>query len=764
MRTMKSKTFWLSSSLRSLLVAPLALLLLAPLAAHATGGGDDCDDLECMSFFAPEVIQNPAESPFFRSYRIYYQHAYDVEADELRNTASTNLDEWFTYFGGSLKRGTLQWLINKMPSGELANLSSVISGTPAPLSPNGQTIAKLFQAYGQNTKVLNALAYLEMAKRAEPIANRRSGDGQWDPDEPKKHLSEDTKTADELIAASPGLLKKADPFISARVRFQVIRLYFYTTRYAQAQSYFLANRALVTSSSMRWRFLETAAGAYYKDKQYGMANYLYSLVFGNFPSEKKTAYFSFHPMEQADWNQSLDLAKTTREKTVLWQLLGIYADGMAAIDQILSLDPQSDLLPLLLVREVNKAEEDWSTNRLQGQYGDPNPPKPDRDAVGVERLARLKAIADGGQVSKPYLWKLAVGHLEALAGDETLARQYLLASANGMPNNGVIRGQARASLLLASVRALTGVSQAAEPMLARELTWLGAYSKNAANFRAANLDQWLLTELGTIYAQGGDNVRSLMLHDRNSDLTYRDPNAVNAILTFRARATSAFDTFLVRNYDYSASQLRQLQALASLYKGDLAAAAAYLKQAGGTAENSPVYANTFTGRIVDCHDCEIQAKPVSTVAKLVAKLTALTAQANGTGEEAAKASLLLGNAYYNISYYGNSRAVYDTPHDNLKDDLYEGRKDSMITLNQDLANRYYDRAAALSKNEELRAQATFLAAKTEQNRWYNTHDQDDGSDIHPGKYYQLLKSTFTDTQYFKEVIRECGYFRTWFEK
>jgi hypothetical protein len=329
----------------------------------------------------------------------------------------------------------------------------------------------------------------------------------------------------------------------------------------------------------------------------------------------------------------------------------------------------------------------------------------------------------------------------------------------------VIRGQARASLLLAKVRSLSGVDRASEDLLARELTWLGTYAKQPANYRALNLNQWLLTQLGTMYAQTGDNVRSLMLNDREKDLIYRDPNAVNAILAFRTSAMSSFDHFLVKHYDYSESQLRQLQALASLYKGDLAAATSYLRQAGRAAENAPVYANALSGRIVDCHDCELQEKPVTTVAALVAKMVAFTAEANGTGEAAAKASLLLGNAYYNISYYGNGRAVFDTPHSNLSDDFFEdSRKDTNLTLNMDLANRFYDRAVTLSQDKELRARSTFFAAKAEQNHYYNTHTMDNGSDIHPGKYYQILKSSFSDTAYFQEVIRECGYFRTWLEK
>ena len=61
-------------------------------------------------------------------------------------------------------------------------------------------------------------------------------------------------------------------------------------------------------------------------------------------------------MEDGDWNETLSMAKDAHEREVLWQLLGIYADGMAAIDKIYAMNPKSALLPLLLVREVNKAD------------------------------------------------------------------------------------------------------------------------------------------------------------------------------------------------------------------------------------------------------------------------------------------------------------------------------------------------------------------------------------------------------------------------
>jgi hypothetical protein len=759
MHTMKSKRSWVSFSLLA------ALLAVSPVKAHASGADDACDDDECSSFFAPEVIQNQAESPFFRSWRTFYQHAYDIDADAAHNLAAVNAAEWFQRFDGKIKGGTLSWMLYQMSLDETQNLEQDLEGKSAPLSDKGQVLLKLLQSYGQKNKVLSSVRYLVFAKKVEVIATRRSGeDGMWNPDKGKEHAGEDLATARELIAAAPAMIKSSDAFVAERLKMQVLRLMFYTNQFGEAQAYYDANQGSFNADdSAKWRFLETAAGAFYKDKKYGKANYLYSLVFGRFPSLKKSAYFSFHPMEQSDWKETLSLAKTSYEKETLWQLLGVYADGMAAIDQIYALNPKSDRLPLLLVREVNKAEEDWSQNynlSLNPIPDNPVKPKKDADAVGVQRLARLRAIADAGLVSKPWLWRLAVGHLLALAGDQGAAEQYIRASANGMPQDPVVRGQARASLLLTKVRSLRGVNHGAEDFLAKELTWLAKYQSDV-NFRAQNLNTWLLARLAALYKNAGDVTRSLMLTDAPGNPAYRDPAKVEAILKFQKTAHSAFDQFLVRNYQYKAGQLMELQALDSLYHGNFPAALDYLKNAGDEARNHPIYADPFTARIVDCHDCELKDNPVTTLEAFTEKMAQLAETAQGTGADAANASLLLGNAFYNMSYYGNGRAIYNTHFQNLVPDRYgtNGISDSDLALNQDMAEKFYNRAASLTSDKELRAKATFLAAKAEQNRWYNTHPDDDNSNGHAGKYFAALKASFSDTEYYKEVVNECGYFK-----
>src|SRR5207253_6778049 len=165
--------------------------------------------------------------------------------------------------------------------------------------------------------------------------------------------------------------------------------------------------------------------------------------------------------------------------------------------------------------------------------------------------------------------------------------------------------------------------------------------------------------------------------------------------------------------------------------------------------------------INDCHDCDFAAPHTkSTKLGFTERMLALSKLATGRGQEAAQASFELANGFYNMSYYGNGRDIYESPYANLGPGY--GGGNAHLAFNMDLAEKHYLQAVQLSSNREFKAKAAFMAAKTEQNRYYNDHPmRDDKSDIHPGKYYKLLKDTYADTQYYQEIIRECGYFATY---
>lgn len=133
---------------------------------------------------------------------------------------------------------------------------------------------------------------------------------------------------------------------------------------------------------------------------------------------------------------------------------------------------------------------------------------------------------------------------------------------------------------------------------------------------------------------------------------------------------------------------------------------------------------------------------------------------NQDADTVANASLEIGNALYQVALRGSARIRTSQ----FGWDRWSTHSiDENPIANMDLAEKYYMQAMNRSPNKEVQAKACFMAAKAEQNRFYNTRKRDE-NDIHPGKYYRLMKTTYSDTKYFQEVIHECGYFRTWIQK
>jgi hypothetical protein len=733
----------------SRLILTLVVLLVSGNRSYGSGG-PYCDDYYCHSFFAPEIIHSPLDAPFFLSAYTFYGHAWRLPngQDPLGDVQTANLGEWSRYFHDAIPQAELSLLLYSMPEAEVNDLAASLSRRNVALSERTARLRTILLRDGRRWRVIASLEYLALAKRVEPLATRRAR-GVWQDESSLPPV--DQAKVQALIRAAESRLRRSDTFIAQRYRLQVMRLLFYSGQYGAAQRYFERHRgAFSQENSPKYRVLDLAAGAYYKDKKYGRANYLFSIVFDKFPPLRRSAYASFHPMEDPDWRETLALAKTGRQREILWQLLGIYADGMAAIDQIYRANPRSSLLPLLLVREVNKAENDWSSNQDldSDRFAGQRPRRPDVEVVGRRRLATIRSIADAGRTSQPYLWKLAAGHLLALADDSRTAEAYLDTAAATAPTAQDIQAQIRMTRLFSRVRAVRTIDRGAEPYWAQEYTWL-QQNTGIGGERATHADAWTRQRLSEVYAEGGDTVRALMLTDTPASAVYRSVGGVDTILGFLRSATTPFDRWLVKNYPYSAERFEELRGLLFLYAGDFPNALDAFRRAGNDVRQD-LNADPFTIHIKDCHECDFDA-PHTKYSKLsfAERMESLSRAAQGQGEAAAAASFELANGFYNMSYYGNGRDIYDTAQGNLRD--------SALSVNMDAAERYYLQAGTLSSNRELKAQAIFMAAKAEQGRYYSTGKRD--ADPHRHEYFRTLKTSYADTQYYQEIIRECGYFR-----
>ncbi len=723
---------------RGLLALSMALGPASPAAATCADAGGPED----RSFFSPEIIEDPSSEPFFYSDAAFYNGKTGMVEEYRDSLQAANLEEWAGFFEQKVPREDLAYLLYKMDLPELDGLIFSLKGKEAALRPRAKALREPLSS--RKTSAVKALDYLGFAKRVEPLATRRGEREEFEAKEDMPAASDVVARAGELIEGARGRLKDvSDPFLEQRYHFQILRLFFYSDQYERCLAYYEEHKnAFDKEGSVKYRAMDLAAGSLYRQKEFGKANYLYSLIFGRYPALKKSAFRSFHPQEEADWRQTLALARDLREKTVLWQMFGIRADGAAAIEKIYALDPRSALLPLLLVREVNKAEE-----------ADKKTP--------ASLLSTVRKIADAGDAYKPYLWELALAHLFAIDGDLRSAQDYLEKASKSIGDNPVLGMQARMSRLYAWVRALAVPVKGLEDYLAKELVWL----KTAPNPRAGNLHSWAPSALAKVYAYGRDMVRSMMLSDEPSSDLYQDNAKIDEFISFLGKPEkTSFDRFLAGRFSYDVDQLGELKALNHLYSGRFKEAA---EAFGGIDTRAKLKADPFLVHIKDCHDCDFTAPKKTTYTKdsFAKRLHALFREAQGQGEAAARASFELANGLYNMSYFGNARDVYETYHGNFPPELARNRE-------MGPAEQYYRRALELSADREFKARAAFMAAKTEHNRLYASFsperpygydDYFEKRGFPAGDYYKLLKDSYSDTKYYAEILEECGYFKRWAE-
>src|SRR5262249_9789956 len=167
----------------------VTLLVVAAIGIFACSV-DPCEYNICSSFFSPEVIQMPQETPFFFVGAPYNPNRYAnrVNRDSVNEVDSVNLDEWATYLNGIVPKSELSALVYQ----------------PTDLQAAGAQ-------YGQKDRLLHALDYLKLAKEVEPIATLRTRDNWQQQQAPKEYVN--IANVDKLIDTANNAARKSDRFL-----------------------------------------------------------------------------------------------------------------------------------------------------------------------------------------------------------------------------------------------------------------------------------------------------------------------------------------------------------------------------------------------------------------------------------------------------------------------------------------------------------------------------------------------------------------------
>ncbi len=722
------------SSLRFASAIALAALLAIGAVAmlqrrkEAAACGWSPPEIGDLTAFDPGVARDSHEGLFYDPLTVGFgPECADCMARDL-------VREWLGYLGRPVTSEDWSAVLFDATDDELAGIAARLADS-SHAAPERFSKSSLWKAKGRTLRRLrSAIPVIVLARAVGASASLGSGD------EPAPPRPSDAV----LERAKAGLAESTDKFIRQRYAFAVIRILFYQREFASVVDFFDRNAGALSSParSLLFRARYYTAGALMRTGRRARANLELARVAAGYPALSGPAAKDFQPMEDRDWKQSLRLASSDLERTELWWLAGIRLDGLVAMKEIFAIDPRSKLLALLALRELARIEA--SASFEQGS--------PDTAASAVYgRLETIVAdIAATPGADRVWLMDLVAGHLAAVRGDLAHARQRLERARAARPDDPRVAAQVRASMALALAHSWT-IDPGRESELAAVMASLGDFPL------AVSVQTAVRRQLARAYAAAGNSVEAEFLFP-NGDTAVGPRGDDVALLTRmieRAHRTATeWDRFVLSD-SYSSATLERALARHHVRDGDFSAAARVLAKSSGGRDK--LGTDPFQMRIVDCHDCdhELFRDAPWTYASFAARLVKLRKAAQGKGERAAQASIDLGNALYNLTWYGNARVVmlpsFEEPGDTAA------------------AERWFARAFKLSKNPELKAKAAYLAAKAELGSLLTAAQAGNPEAMWnpvalptPKRWFTAL-AKLSSTAYYAEVLAECGHFRAWVE-
>ncbi len=755
----------------------ISFIFLIPLKTSLGCGYDDDDFYLGYRFLSQNIMEKETEfSPYLLSFSDY--HLPDDEASKKQKEA--NLEEWQLASCEDASLGDIEELIYSSTRDQLELLKRAAKkGGEVPQSWSGN----YFVRHLINNKCYDTFEYLHYAKKCEPHVTAGSS---W---EEEPILDDEIKELIEL--GNRNILRTDNQFLRMRYMYQIVRLAHYSDQFEYALELydFLDPKVDDSESIIKWWLLGHKAGCLKRLGKNVEASYLFSKVFKNSPSKREQVYRSFYIKDDAEWKACLLMCNSDDERATLHALRAMdsHADIEEEMSQIYDLFPASEHLTPLLIREISSLEETFLGSEfrrdLQGQ-------KPDK--IAKNRLIKLldfvtRALKDN-KIKDVPLWTLAQGYLEYLSRDLYAANHTYKKAETLVKGNPVLEDQLELFQLALNIHGYTRIT----PSIEEEIS---AYIKKNKFFNSVEtFPHFLFDRLSYLYKKQKNTGKGFLCNFGLEDLRVNPKlRYINDLIRLAERENhNEFEEYLLKTKlgeDYL-SELYELKGTYHLSKYELAEALRAFEKVQPSRMDDEIF-SPFLLPILDCIHCE---SPSDTTIlhlnkmELAKLLLEYEYNAKTDMDNADKYYYRLGSAFYNMSYYGHSFEVLDynrssdswneTPeehNDESEEPNYNpyglafGNKEYTNVTN---ALFFFDKCKDLTKDDELAARASFMAAKCELAKFYQDKDSDYNywtNEIPklPEKYrnyYDILKNKYSKTEFYQEAISECKFFAYYVEK
>ncbi|MBN1798224.1 MAG: hypothetical protein JW822_06590 [Spirochaetales bacterium] len=754
-----------SWKISAVVLISLVLAFSAP-KAHACGW---VDYHMYYNLLDPTLLLSDEYSPLFYTTPNYSNHWINGNYEQ-----DDNIEEWVRFLGLTEISDELKVVVYESSAQELED---ALKGRY-----NGKNRAlRSLAATGKN----NVLHYLKFAKLCEKYCNIRH---YW------KEKPDDGGEAALIEQGKKGIAQSTSHFLKLRYAFQTVKLLHHENRLSECVS--LYNEVIAPlghESIISYWALDHKAGALLKLDRRAEGLYLFSRVFAECPSRRYSSFYSFRVQSDGEWRQCLALCNNNEEKATLYFLRAMDPTSVALeeMKNIYRLHPSSPYLHLLTVREINRLEDELLRDALENNYiiirknrGTHNYHKL------LDYLAALKEFVNMVTAQKTVehkaFFQICSAYLDFLSYDLKHARNTL----NSISTvKSAYRKQINIIHTALSVSELRTIDKNKENEIMVML--MNAYPDNIANHE---ITQFVLDSMCEIYTKHTPHkyyytsIYGLMSNPDGAvvqqllDLAYQKRLTLfQKFLLLRMNACFSGNRefsaeLLVHDADFAElkNSLLELKATLLLLDGRVDEAIAIYLALPKNLRTGQDYIDPFSASMHDViWHYEYKGKTISKLEfaqKLLELHTSLKKDPHN-----ARSHYLLGNAYYNITYFGKS---WDLAGYFRSGSYYSGLTDCSRALH------HYQKAFEYTKDKELKAECLFLMAKCRQNMFdltYNTKDYGYGQGYKKWKkyireneiwqieeskhlkgyreYFKVLKDNYSDTEYYEKIIKECKYFR-----
>jgi hypothetical protein len=370
-----------------------------------------------VSFFHNSVQRNDA-------YRSFYFNGYLFLNDDTEQVSEEdiNIKEWANYMGNNIKPADIGYVLygmnRKADSLYFSNYNNLLSKLPDSLKSN-----TFLKALASKKHSMSALPYCAVVKRTQPMITR-DYDDRWNPQPFNQN---------ELHTFGVRYLERGknqdDRFLKLRYFYQAQRLLHYGGFYQEASDiYDKYIKDYPSASHVKGWALSLKAGEEWRLGREAHAAYLFTKVFAYYPERRVQAYHEFKDMK-VPLAQIVNQTTSKKEKAFIYAINSFHNPhiGLTDLNKLYTVDPKSELLSILLVREINKIEEGYLTPRLQGSkyYNSigfyPGEKYDSAKYSYVRYMPRLKAfcnkLASERKYPEPALGKLASAYISWIQGN-----------------------------------------------------------------------------------------------------------------------------------------------------------------------------------------------------------------------------------------------------------------------------------------------------------------------------------------------------------